>query len=209
MKKHISKGQADVPFSSSKFSGELPDNATGKDRHFSESGDGLREGGRPAILKAYLRGAVRICVKIRCWAPQGNRKDFRAIFRNLPGRGVAKACNGDAAGKPLVIKGSDCDLLPDLGKGGDDQEEPVFVSDVQIMHDRQNVIVRRGMLVRLQECNPICGGLANALYVSTVTGLFEFVGATTDGKLMGVIEGRLPVASRKSNNQVVKTGSEL
>lgn len=144
-----------------KFAEEARDKVTGCIPHASQNTNDWDDFCTPSFLKSYIRYYIGICLKGRIRVSEVNSKEFCAVYINLTAimmREIYDHAPGrDAkAFRDLPIS-ADYDGISDAhGLYGDDQQA-VFVDDVKLIENRQEIVVRGGVMIWLRLLDEIEG----------------------------------------------------
>lgn len=160
---------------------------------------------RPKLLERYADNRLALHIHVRLiLLPELDSKDFCAVVGGFR----AHRWRRDADDVKRSSIASDLDGL-NVDARQDDDEQSVFVSVVDGLNDPERVRLEVGVLLcRLQALNDGGCGRGDALYVSPITGSYEFVGRVTDRELVGT--ARCPtVGQHELRDEMVKRRTQL
>jgi hypothetical protein len=167
--------------------------------------------GEARFFERYLNGDVDICVKGRAWFCEADPRYFYAILRKFSAPGY-KVRDGGVWAYPqsrrLRLIGANANLLAHASGSCDDQEQAVFVADVEVVQDGEKIVLGTRLDVWLGVTDQFLGGGADPPYVSAINSLYEFLRLPTNGELM-VVEWPMPILSGERGDEMVEYGSQM
>ena len=158
----------------------------------------------PELLKRYEQGKFSLWIKFRIGTV--DTQEHYALFRHASGS-VENLEDVIATTVNPSIGAIDCHSSAKCS-GGNDEQQPMLVFNIRSMECPQNVSVQLPSVVGLYSLNEVLGDERNAVYLSTVTGVFEFLGRSGDGEPVIGANG-VATSEHHTYDKVVKARPEM
>ncbi|MVF11860.1 hypothetical protein FT643_06840 [Ketobacter sp. MCCC 1A13808] len=196
---------------SDKFGAEVSDYFSRKPRHFGERWYDWHDLSRAWLLHRYLAGEICVYVQIRLGVLDPDGEVIRGFFKYQRFHHPVDVCDYDRRSR-LVIRCPDPHFLTHYCALANNDEKPVFVSNVELSNDVERVVIRRGMVIGLCSLYERGDNFGDALYFSPATGIYEFISVATNGEFKPphrFVRNWPLLRDDKRNDKVIKAGSKV